>query len=667
MWNFQGAWTDQSKSANSTTANYVEKSGLTNIGSRWTMDELAGVVRWNGSVSTDWGTAANWTIVSGAGSTPPANTDVVEIGTGSFTYQPTISSAVTVKGLSFGSVQASTLTIAPGGSLNLSGNLAGSWTADAVHTINVGNQNLTVNGFLALSNGVNNRSINLNVGTGTVTVLQSLVQKGNAAITYSGAGSLNIGQDFLYNAGNFTAGPGTVTYNGTSGQVVGAVAYNNLTVNKAAGIATLSSNVSIGANLSISAGVLDVNASSITVNGNITINSGATLDGDGLTINAAGNWTNNGTYINTAGSAFINGAGTQDISAGVFNNLTINKASGTANITGVNSLTGDLTILSGTLNLSTYTINRQTVGGRLSMSAPTSLQVGGSNNFPSNYSLNTLDSNSTVLYNGTMAQIIAAITYGHLVLSNGGTNAKTQSGTTRVAGNLLINNGATFHSGGFNTILSGNWTNNGTFTASTGTLVLNGADKTLTGNTTFNRVTVNGGYRVVAGDNIYNSLLFVANGASYVTGGNATVNGDVTNNGSLTGGGITTFTGTVVQTIRLVNALVSNSSGIVNFNGYVSPVLNSSSSVQFATVNFNNTAGFNASVSASVGVALNVGVGATLNCGIVTYNIYGSFTNAGTVTSTGTINFAPTAAATIALGSSGFSSSGIVRFREQVK
>lgn len=662
MWNLQGVWTNMTKSANSTTANYVERSGLTNIGSRWTLNDAPGVTRWNGSVSSDWATAANWTSVSGGGSTPPAPPDMVEIGTGPFTNQPIISNATTVRGISYGSAQASTLAIAPGGSLLVSGNVGGSWTADAVHSINVGNQNFTVDGILTLSNGASNRSINLNVGTGMVSVLQSLVQKGTAAVVFTGAGSLNIGEDFIYTGGTFTANTGTVTYNGNSQQIVGVVPYNNLSINKPEGFATLTSNISVSGNLSVTAGGLDVITPSITVNGNIAINAGAILDGDGVTINMGGNWTNNGNYISTAGTTVLNGTGTQDISAGALNNLTINKASGIANLTGNNSLAGDLNILSGALNLTTYTINKQSVGGRFSMSAATLIQVGGSNNFPSNYSVNTLDSTSTVIYNGTMAQTVGPVTYGNLTFSNGGTNAKTQIGTTIVAGNLSIDNGATFHSGGFNTVLLGNWTNKGTFISTAGTLVLNGADKTITGNTTFYRVTVNGSYKVVEGDMTYNGLLFVASGASYVTGGNATVNGDLTNNGSLTGGGITTFTGTIVQTIRLVNALASTSTGIVNFNGNVSPVLNSTSSPQFATLNINNTAGFNASIGGSVLVALNIGAGAITNLGIGTYNIYGSFTNAGILTSTGTINFAPTDAKTIALGSSGFSSSGIVRF-----
>jgi hypothetical protein len=214
LWNYPAAWTNVGKSANNTTNNYIEQSGLTNITYRWTCNEIPGIVSWNGSVSSSWTTAANWTNVSGSGSLPPALTDIVQIGSTPFTNHPTITTAVSIKAISFGSVQAATLTIGTGGSLSTNGNIGGNWTADAVHTINVGNQNLTVNGNLTLSNAVNNRSINLSIGTGTVTIAGSLIQKGNAAVSFSGAGALNIGTDFTYTSGTFTAGTGTITYNG---------------------------------------------------------------------------------------------------------------------------------------------------------------------------------------------------------------------------------------------------------------------------------------------------------------------------------------------------------------------------------------------------------------------------------------------------------------------
>jgi len=71
LWNYSGSiWNAIGKTANSTVSNYVEQSGLTNINNRWTCSDNSNLVQWNGSVSTDWNTAANWTILQGSASRP---------------------------------------------------------------------------------------------------------------------------------------------------------------------------------------------------------------------------------------------------------------------------------------------------------------------------------------------------------------------------------------------------------------------------------------------------------------------------------------------------------------------------------------------------------------------------------------------------------------------
>ena len=178
------------------TSNYVEQSGLTDITNRWTLSDNANLVQWNGSVSSDWNTAANWTVLQGSGSRPPSSTDIVDLGTAAFTNQPTITNNVTVKNIVFGSAQAVTLTLASGGSLTTLGNINGNWAGNATHTINVNNQSLMVNGNIDLSDGTNGHAINLNIGSGSVTTLGSLSETGGANINFSGAGTLNIYREF---------------------------------------------------------------------------------------------------------------------------------------------------------------------------------------------------------------------------------------------------------------------------------------------------------------------------------------------------------------------------------------------------------------------------------------------------------------------------------------
>jgi fibronectin-binding autotransporter adhesin len=664
LWRYNGAsWAQSGKTGGNTASDYVEQSGIasSDLATRWTLSDNANVAQWSGGFSNQWSDAANWVVIEGSPSLPPSASDIAEIGNTAFLNHPTISgTAESVKNIVFGAVQPVILTINGGGTLT-TGAISGQWGAGLTHTINVGDETLTVNGNMLLSDGVSGHVIDLNVNAGTVTVTGSITQSGGANITFTDAGNLNVGGNFMYTSGVFTPGPGTVTYNGTLLQTIAGITYNNLTINKSSGIATKNNTGTIVGNVTVAAGELDINIAT-TISGNVSIASGATINGDGVTTSVAGNWTNNGTFISASGTIEFNGTGAQQVSASTFNNFTVNKSSGTLTLNGNISVNGNLTIAAGTVSMAGFTANRSLLGGVFSMSNGTSLSLTGSN-FPSNYSTYSLGSSSTVTYSGSSVQTVSGVTYGHLVLSNGSGNAKTLSGSVTVGGDLTINSGATLDAGAQTITLSGNWNNSGTFTPSTGTVVFEGTSKTITGNTTFNRMTIRGTYTVSNNDIVINGHFIVVSGGSYAAGsGTHTVNGDLTNSGSLTSTGTTTFTGNTTQTIQLLNAITSNSSGVINFNGTVSPVLNSTSMPTYANLNINNTGGVTASVGWKVLVSFNISSGATFNAGAFNDSISGSFTNNGTVTSSGLMFFNPTSApVTVALGS-GFSSTGTVRF-----
>ncbi len=661
-----GSWNASGKTSNSTVSNYVEKTLLTNITGRWTMTDDGSVLSWNGSASSDWNNSANWTLVQGTFSGAPSSTDIAQIGTTAFTNQPVITTAATVKSILFGSTQASTITLNSGGSLTINGGVNGAWSANAVHTINANAQTITINGDLALSDNTSNHAINLNITTGTVSVSGSVTQSGGANINFSGAGTLNIGKDFIYQTGTFTPGTGLVKYNGSVSQVIASVPYNNLTIIKTTGtIGSLSLPATIGGNLVITSGEFDI-TNTLTVTGSVTISAGASFDANASTVNVSGNWTKAATGTFNGGTGTVNfvGSNAQTISAGGFNNLNIGKTSGTATLSGNNTINGALTLAGGTLNLATYTLNQSAAGNIFSIANGATLLVGGTDNFPANFNTYTLGANCLVHYNGSIAQAVASVNYGNLTFSNGGAAEKTLAGASNIQGDILINNGASVNGGNSTISLDGNWTNNGgIFTAGSGDVLFNGIAKTITGNTTFNDVTINGSYTVAGSDLVFNGHFQVTPTGAYVAGsGVATVNGDFTNSGSASSSGTTTFTGTSLQTIRLINALVSTSTGIVNFNGTISPVFNSTSTPQFATLNINNTAGVNPSVSWSVFVAMNVNAGGIFNGGTSSHFVYGSFSNAGTFTSDGIMNFIPPSAQTVAMGASGFSSDGTIKF-----
>lgn len=656
LWRYNGAsWVVSGKTSNNTTTNYVEQSGLASITNRWTLSDDANVAVWTGNSSTAWATPGNWSVVQGSPTLPPSAGDIVQLGTGAVTNQPSVSTAVNVKNIVFGSAAAITLTVITGGTLTTNA-INGLWSASATHTINIGAQTLTVNGDVSLSDGIAGDAINLSIGTGTATITGSLTESGGANISFSGAGTMSIGGDFTYASGTFTPGTGTVVYNGTLPQSVAGVPYYNLTVNKTSGIATKNNTNAVSGSLTVSAGELDFTAAT-AITGDITIAGGAIINGGSVTVTAGGNWNNSGSFVAATGTVLLNGTGAQSVSATTFSNFTVNKASGTATLAGNITLTGNASVLAGTLDLLGFTAHRSLLGGVFAMSAGTSLFLSGANNFPTNYASYTLDNTSTVTYNGASAQTVAGVPYGNLVFSNGGANAKTFGASSTVNGDFTISSGATVD-GSIHTItLAGNWINSGTFIPSTGTVIFAGTSKTITGNTTFNHMTITGSFSVNNNDITANGKIYITSTGSYAAGsGTHIVNADFQNSGVLTSTGIITFSGTVAQTIQLFNAVFS---GVVNFNGTVPPVLNSASTPTFATLNINNTGGVTARSDWEILVAFTIGSGATFNGGSFSDTISGTFTNNGTMTSSGTILFNPSAAVTIALGS-GFSGTGTI-------
>jgi hypothetical protein len=568
-----------------------------------------------------------------------------------------------VKGIVFGSVQAVTLSLGSGGTLTTNGNITGRWNANAQHTISVGSQSMIIKGGLDLSDGINGRTINLNIGSGSVTVNGSIDHSGNASVQFSNNGTLNIGAAYDYTSGSFIAGSGTVVYDGSSSQTVAALNYHHLTINKSGGDATVSSPIQINGNLAVNAGNLDVSAP-LTVAGNVTIAAPATVYGNTATINVGGAWTNQGSFQPNSGTVVLNGTGSQAVSAGSFNNLTINKASGNVALNGNVTVSGNVTISSGSFDLGTYTLHRNSTGGSFTLSNGTSLIIGGSNNFPGNYAVYTLGATSTVHYNGTIAQVVKGTTYGHLQFSNGSGSNKTLDASANVNGDLLINAGAVFHSGNHTLSMAGNWTNSGNFIPGSGTVILTGTNKQITGSTTFNHYIVSGNYTITSGTFQYDGLLHITS-TGIVNNGNNTVviNSDLIIDGTLSSSGIVTLSGLVAQSIRLAGTFSSSASGVINFNGNVSPVFNSTNTPLFASLNINNTAGIYPSVGWTCAVSFTIGTGASFHGGAYTHNFTGHFSNNGTITSSGTLNFAPgTFPVTVKLSGTNFTSTGTVKF-----
>ncbi|MES2618758.1 MAG: T9SS type A sorting domain-containing protein [Bacteroidota bacterium] len=655
--------------ARDTGANYLEQSGITALGGRFTSSGIRNTVRWNGTVSSAWNNAANWTTISGTSmaNRVPTVTDAAYIGDTLFVNQPIITTSEQISLLRFGSVKASTLTI-NGGSLRTEGSAKGKWATSRSHIIDVASGSLNIGTNLLLSDSVSGHDITLKIGTGTVTVSNDFDQTATGAVDFTGNGTLNLNGNYNYVGGSFTAGTGTVVYSGGGAQKVAPVTYNNLTISKSTERASFNSPTRVLGNLTTNTGGEVVIFDTLTVAGNITIGTSTFFYNQAATIKIGGNWLKNGNFISENGTTRFNGTGNQTVNGTTFSNLIVDKVSGELTLTQNLVINSTLTITAGTLALDTFMANRSSDGGVFTIGSGATLKVGGANNFPDNFISNVLNVSSNVNYNGTIAQTIRKVNYGNLLLTNGGSLAKSLIGNIQINGNLTINSGATYNPGINSTTLYGNYVNNGTYTPGTSTLILNGTTKTFTGTSTlYSLYIVTGSYTVSSGSvSMAGDFYIESTGSLDFGSNNASLDGDFTNKGSLTSNGTSTFTGTRVQTIQLINSITSSSTGIINFNGSVSPIINSTSSPAYATVNINNTAGVTASVPWFVFVAFNVASGATFNGGPLTHTFYGNFTNNGTVTSSGKLKFTPGApyssSATITLDGTSFISTGEVEF-----
>ncbi|MBM2840653.1 MAG: hypothetical protein HW412_1181, partial [Bacteroidetes bacterium] len=343
----------------------------------------------------------------------------------------------------------------------------------------------------------------------------------NRTITLSGSGTP------LALTGTITT-PSTSTfiYTGATGGGVAAATYNNLTLN------------SSGVGQTFTA------LGNMTVSNVLTVASGTTFDASTFTHTLSGSGTPlvvNGTFTPSTSTFTYNNATGANVTGGItYNNLTVNSSGDIFTLTGGNAIiNGDLAVTAGTLDLSTFTADRATLGGTLTVVNTHTLRIGGTGSLPANFGTHALGATSTVEYNGTN-QTVASSTYGHLILSGSGTKSVqggtvadlTLSGTAtaNTAGSLTINTtlvvgaGTTFNSAGFDLIVT-------TTTSVTGTLIhsASSAIKRHTG-----LVTINAG-------GVWNNS------------GDAPIElrGGLTHNGSTftAGAGIYTFNTTAAQTI----------------------------------------------------------------------------------------------------------------------
>jgi hypothetical protein len=311
--------------------------------------------------SRPWSSATTWT---GCGGTVPQPGDNVVIPTSAFPLGTVVFDTT--------SITIASLTIQNGARLDLN---------------NVGGQSrtLTVTGNVTIDAG---GTFNLSNAAGT-----------NIQTLYIGGDLVNNGTFAMVNGTDYI----NTFFNGATAQSISganAPTFANITVDKSGGTLTLNRAVTVPntRTLRISNGTLAAGTNLTMATTSAIARSGGSMTG---TLQGAGTYdvTYTGNALTT--SAELSGAGLR--------NVTVNLTAGqTLTLDQNRAPDGTLTVTSGILNLSTFTINRSAVGGTFSLAAGTSLLVGGAANFPANYNTVTLNATSTVNYNAAGNQTVSA-------------------------------------------------------------------------------------------------------------------------------------------------------------------------------------------------------------------------------------------------------------------
>jgi hypothetical protein len=376
----------------------------------------------------------------------------------------------------------------------------------------------------SVSNGITISGTNSLAVTGGITmvsptaVVNSTIDVGSGTLTCTGLaipGSTTAGRNSIVTISTGTINCNSITFSGTPAQ--------------AQLIFTDAGTINVGNNTT---GTISANTL-----GTITMFAGNTINYNG---------TNQTLRVMAYNNLSLSGSGTKTM--GLISTISNNFAlSGTVSATaGANlGIGGNLSVGTGsTLNLSTFTANRTSAGGVLTVAG--TLQLGGTtggqsgSNFPLNFSSLTLV-NGTIDYSAAGIQTVFPTAYHHLRFS--GSNVKSLSANASIDGNLTIASGPTFNLG----VFTANRSSAGGVLTVTGTMQLGAitggqtgsnfplnfstislASGTVTYNSsggaqtihpvTYNNIIINNASGVALGNNI------IANGVITFTTGNLTTN-----------------------------------------------------------------------------------------------------------------------------------------------
>ncbi len=497
------------------------------------------------------GTLGNygWSQTSGSPALTISGASTFTIGTGHFV-------------MSSGTFNAGSATLDFNGNFNFTGgtftntsgtmNLSRDWIHATSGTFNHNNGTLILDGnftsppgkiqMVGNSETFNNVTFSLVAGSQCIyTANDNIIVLGTLTLTtgsvspWNGGNAVSIetkGEVVVASSFGTLSSDVTLKMTGTSQSLTMTGAESKILGNFSFGSTT---NLNLASNITVASGktITVTSTGSLNMNNYIIGGAGsfATSSGSKLRIGSTAGITTSGltgniqvsgsrTY-NTGCDYYYNGSdGAQVTGNGLPATVGIFSAGNSSGVTLQSNLSVSSSLqISGILDIGSYTVNRVSAGGSMTINAGATLKIGGSNSLPSNYSTHSIDATSTVEYYGssqTIAGLNSSQSYGNLTINSSGantTNSFSISGILTVGsgksltaynGTITFNNGASIvNSGGtlnfLNlTLTSGaSVTSNGSFTVATtfslgsgatftpaANDIISGASATLTGNGT---------------------------------------------------------------------------------------------------------------------------------------------------------------------------------------
>jgi len=396
-----------------------------------------------------------------------------------------------------------TATATTAAGLAISGNLS---VGDGT-TLTIPGFTLGVTGTTTVGGGTSG-IISINNATGTKTFSGAVTINAGAALTETAAAQLAFGSDVtitgtltenttavvdiagsLTNNGTYTAGSGVHTFSGTT-KTIGGLTANSIASTAVTGTYTNNGTLTVGTALTGAGGLTNSATGTLNIGGTSTITT--------LTANAIGNLVN---YTGTG----------QTLKVTAYHHLTL--SGGAETFGAITTVGGNLT-LSGSATATTAA--NLAIGGNLSVGDGTTLTVPAF----------TLDVTGTTTVGGgtsgtlTISSATGTKTFsGAVTIANGAAFTETAAAQLAFGSDVTIT-GTLTEFGAAVVGIAGNLTNNGTFTASTSTVSLNGVAQTITGSstTTFHHLTVaNSGAKTLTTLPIVNGILSMEGTATVST------------------------------------------------------------------------------------------------------------------------------------------------------